>query len=100
MSILGHHLVGLTRDARLDDLPTQLEFEARITAEACLPYLLGEEEHTVLDALAKRLGKPIDTRVTFVATDGKVLGDSEQVPTVMDNHRDRLELMSVVVCYA
>ncbi len=96
MSILGFHLVSLTRDSQFDNLRMQLEAEARITAEACLPALLGDEDHTVLDALAKRLGEQIDTRVTIIAADGKVLGDSREDPAVMDNHRDRPEIRAAV----
>lgn len=96
MSILGSHLVGLTRNSQLDSLRMQLESEARITVEACLPYLLGEEEDAVLDALAKRLGDQVATRITIVATDGRVLGDSQQDPSVMDNHRERPEIRAAM----
>ncbi len=96
MSILGFHLVSLTRNSQLDNLRMQLESEARITAEACLPALLGDEDHTVLDALAKRLGAQIDTRVTIIAADGTVLGDSREAPAVMDNHRDRPEVRAAM----
>lgn len=96
MSILGFHLVSLTRNSQLDNLRMQLESEARITAEACLPALLGDEDHAVLDELAKRLGAQIDTRVTIIAADGTVLGDSREDPAVMDNHRDRPEVRAAM----
>ncbi len=96
MGILGSHLVGLTRDSQLASLRRQLESEARITAEACIPYLLGEEEDAVLDALAKRLGEQVATRITIVAADGVVLGDSQQNPAVMDNHSDRPEIRAAM----
>jgi len=92
MGILGFHLVGLTRDSQIDNLRRQLESEARITAEACLPHLREEEEHAALDALARRLGEQLATRITIIAADGRVLGDSQQDPAVMDNHRDRPEI--------
>ncbi len=96
MGVLGFHLVGLTQDSQLDNLRMQLESEARITAEACLPYLLNEEDFAALDALAKRLGQRITTRVTIIAADGTVLGDSQQDPAVMDNHRDRPEIRAAL----
>jgi two-component system, OmpR family, phosphate regulon sensor histidine kinase PhoR len=96
MSILGFHLVNLTRESQLDNLRMRLETEAIITAEACLPALLGDEDSAVLDALAKRLGAQIDTRVTIIAADGEVLGDSEEDPGNMDNHRDRLEIRAAM----
>jgi len=96
MGILGFHLVALTRDSQLDNLRIQLEAEARITAEACLPHLRGDEDHAALDALAKRLGEQITTRITIIAADGRVLGDSQQDPAVMDNHRDRPEIRAAL----
>jgi two-component system phosphate regulon sensor histidine kinase PhoR len=33
-----------------------------------------------------------DLRITYVREDGKVLGDSDQNPAAMDNHRDRPEI--------
>ncbi len=96
MSTLGFHLVGLTREAQLDSLRTQLESEARITAEACLPAFLGDEDHTVLYELAKRLGEQIDTRVTIIAADGTVLGDSQEDPAVMAPHDDRPEIIAAL----
>ena len=41
----------------------------------------------------KRLGEQTGTRMTLVAEDGTVLGDSVENPAVMDNHRNREELL-------
>lgn len=46
-----------------------------------------------LQATLKRLGRQTGTRMTIVAEDGTVLGDSDEDPDVMDNHRDREELL-------
>jgi two-component system phosphate regulon sensor histidine kinase PhoR len=51
------------------------------------------------DALADRLGGPSQARVTFVAADGHVLGDSEvamaDLPR-LENHRDRPEVAAAL----
>jgi two-component system, OmpR family, phosphate regulon sensor histidine kinase PhoR len=91
MGILGFHLVSLTRSSQLDNLRSQLENEARITAEASLPGFFSEDKHTALHALATSLGQKIDTRVTIIAVDGTVLGDSEEDPAAMENHATRPE---------
>lgn len=41
----------------------------------------------------KSLGNQTDTRMTLVAADGTVIGDSVEDPSVMENHRDREELI-------
>jgi two-component system, OmpR family, phosphate regulon sensor histidine kinase PhoR len=91
MGILGVHLVNSTRGQQLDALSSQLEGQARIIAEASLPGFLAQEQATALDALAKSLGTQIDARVTIIALDGAVLGDSEQDPSTMENHAARAE---------
>jgi two-component system phosphate regulon sensor histidine kinase PhoR len=92
MGILGVYLINSTRSSQLDNLRSQLENEARITAEASLSGFLGQNKQEFLDALAKRLGAQTDTRVTIIALNGTVLGDSEEDPTTMENHATRPEI--------
>ena len=87
---LGIYLTNLTRNSQLDNLRSHLEKEARITAEAGLPAFLGQGGD--LDTLAKKLGKEIDASVTIIALDGKVLGDSQEGPSTMENHAKRPEV--------
>ncbi|PHR89019.1 MAG: PAS domain-containing sensor histidine kinase [Blastopirellula sp.] len=47
----------------------------------------------ILQARLKRLGDQTDSRFTLVFEDGTVIGDSEEDPAVMENHRDRQELI-------
>ncbi|OGN96761.1 MAG: hypothetical protein A2Z77_04050 [Chloroflexi bacterium RBG_13_51_36] len=94
--ILGVYLVNSTRSSELDNLRSQLENEARITSEASLPNFLSIEGLSNLDALAKKLGAEIETRVTIVALNGTVLGDSEEDPSAMENHADRPEIVDAL----
>jgi two-component system phosphate regulon sensor histidine kinase PhoR len=96
MGILGAYLVNFTRTSQLDNLRSQLENEARITAEASQPDFLSTDKAGDLDALAKKLGMEIETRVTIVALNGTVLGDSEEDPDTMENHADRPEIMDAL----
>jgi len=89
MAALGIYLNSSVRDEQLDNLRFHLEQEAKITAEAALPSLLGQDS---LDTLAKRLGEEIDSRVTIIAIDGTVLGDSIEDPAAMENHATRPEV--------
>ena len=92
MGILGFYLTNLTRSSQLDNLHSQLENAARITAEASLPGFLTQDKKMVLDALAKRLREQTDIRVTIIAVDGTVIGDSEEDPATMENHATRPEV--------
>lgn len=94
MVILGVYLVNSTRNSQLDNLRSQLENEARLTAEACLPVFLVQGGD--LDTLAKKLGNEIDARVTIIALNGTVLGDSHEDPATMENHATRPEVIDAL----
>jgi two-component system phosphate regulon sensor histidine kinase PhoR len=94
MGVLGAYLVNSTRNSQLGNLRTQLENEARVTAEASLPLFLVQDSD--LDALAKKLGNEIDARVTLIAVNGTVLGDSYEDPATMENHATRPEVVDAL----
>ena len=58
------------------------------------PPLQAGEGAEVIDPLVKRLGARIDARVTVVAADGTVLGDSLADPRTMENHGTRPEVFA------
>jgi len=51
-----------------------------------------------LDSLCKKLGRAGDgrTRVTIISPSGKVLGDSIEDPTIMDDHSNRPEIIDAL----
>ncbi|ADJ26484.1 multi-sensor signal transduction histidine kinase [Dehalogenimonas lykanthroporepellens BL-DC-9] len=87
--ITGGYLISSVRNSQIDNLRFHLEEEARITAEASLPLLIQNSD---LDILAKKLGQEIEARVTIIAPNGKVLGDSQENPAAMENHATRPEV--------
>ena len=92
MAVLGVYLTSSVRSSQLSSLRTQLENEAKITAEASLPGFTSQEGRPNLDALAKKLGGQIGTRITIIALDGTVLGDSNEDPATMESHATRPEV--------
>jgi two-component system phosphate regulon sensor histidine kinase PhoR len=74
-----------------NDVRRSLLSQARLAA-----YLLARQPaHDDFDAAADALGRLLDARVTLVAADGTVLGDSEVDRTALgsvDNHADRAEV--------
>jgi two-component system phosphate regulon sensor histidine kinase PhoR len=90
MAVLGVYLTSSVRHSQLDNLRSHLEQEAYITTAAALPSLLGQDSSP--DVLAKSLGSEIDSRITIIAPDGTVLGDSVQDQATMENHATRPEV--------
>jgi len=92
MTALGIYLTNSIRTSELSNLRSELENEAIITAEASLPSFISQEGENSLDALAKKLGSQIGARITVIALDGTVLGDSNEDPSTMENHATRPEV--------
>ncbi len=57
-----------------------------------LPFI-EKGDFNKLDRFVKSLGKKIDTRITIIAADGTVLADSKKNPSLMENHRNRPEII-------
>jgi two-component system phosphate regulon sensor histidine kinase PhoR len=92
--IAGGYLVSFSRSSQMNNLRFHLEEEARITAEASLPLLI---QGSNADVLAKKLSQEIEARVTIIAPDGKVLGDSQEDPSTMENHATRPEVKDALI---
>ncbi|HNT44722.1 MAG TPA: HAMP domain-containing protein, partial [Syntrophorhabdaceae bacterium] len=75
----------------------QIERTARELKEIAI--VLGErtlgmpsEGAAAIDRFVKEMGKKINSRITLVAPDGRVIADSEEDPARMENHRTRIEI--------
>jgi two-component system, OmpR family, phosphate regulon sensor histidine kinase PhoR len=72
-----------------------LEARARLAQSQVLPCL-APGDHARVDALCKTLGHDSDTRFTVILPDGQVVGDTDEVPEKMENHRDRPEIVQAL----
>ena len=66
--------------------------EARFIARV-LPL---NQEGSALDELSRELAKDLRTRITVIAADGRVLGDSAEASLSMENHAARPEVITAV----
>jgi two-component system phosphate regulon sensor histidine kinase PhoR len=73
----------------------ELEARARLLEGEIVERLVSGETASV-DSLCKELGRTSSTRITVVLTSGRVIGDTEEDPTVMDNHAKRPEIMQAL----
>ncbi len=96
MAALAWSLAGVIRDFYIGQLREDLLQETVLAADLLAPALIPPVTVGEIDAIADRLGADLDARVTVVAADGAVLGDSESDPSRMDNHRTRPEIQEAI----
>jgi len=93
---LGIYLASHVRNAEISNLRIQLETDARLAAQAALPGLTEAGGQQALAELAKTYWKQTGARVTIIALDGTVLGDSQEDPSIMENHATRPEVVDAL----
>jgi two-component system, OmpR family, phosphate regulon sensor histidine kinase PhoR len=84
-----------------NDLERRIDQELAIEARLAAELLAHREAATEaqLDAEADALGRILTARVTFIAPDGRVVGDSELTPEqirTVENHGTRPEIVQAL----
>jgi two-component system phosphate regulon sensor histidine kinase PhoR len=83
---------GSIRKFYLDTLARDLESLGHSLVLKTTPLMI-EGEFEYLDTFVKTFGKSIDTRITIIDKNGKVLADSEEDPRIMEDHGFRPEII-------
>jgi two-component system phosphate regulon sensor histidine kinase PhoR len=91
LAVVGGYLFVRERNLARQHLEEQLARIATLVDER-LAELLRQDRFAAVDSLAKALGPTIATRITVIAADGTVIGDSDALPARMENHRFRPEV--------
>lgn len=91
----GIYASVLAAAALKSQILSDLESRASLTA-AFLSSHLTDSDTNEIQNICKRLGLETGVRVTVVAPDGKVIGDSTSDPSLMDNHLDRPEVQAAL----
>lgn len=86
-------LSRIVRQSTLDNLKNQLLSQARLIVNDLQPDFVGASNDLNLDNQAKALADLIRARVTLIAADGTVIGESHDDRTRMDNHANRDEII-------
>lgn len=94
MAALGLYLVVAARELYVDRLARQLEGDARLVGEIVSPLLAAGGGIERIDPTAKRLGAVTGARITIIAADGTVVGESSSDPVGMENHATRREVVA------
>jgi two-component system, OmpR family, phosphate regulon sensor histidine kinase PhoR len=74
-------------EKKIAELTDRLLLIEDIASEHMLP-----DRPTRLDSVIKVTGRRANTRITLILPDGRVIADSDEDPTQMDNHGDRPEI--------
>ncbi|HYB99515.1 MAG TPA: ATP-binding protein [Candidatus Limnocylindrales bacterium] len=82
---------GMVHDFHLDRTREDLFARAALVEHALAEALPAARRHEI-DPVAKRLGSLAGMRVTVIAPDGTVLGESDRDPVLLDNHAGRPEV--------
>lgn len=90
------YLSAEVRTARLDDLERHLLDGATLMANDLAGLLDQETSSSALDDKARRWAGLIGQRVTIIAADGTVLGESHTDYTQMENHLYRSEVQKAL----
>src|SRR3974377_2316816 len=86
----GTYAFSTARHSYLGQMSRDLESRARLFASQATQWIAQGQTEQV-DALCRQLAGE-GTRITVVLPSGKVIGDSDESPRNMENHRDRPEI--------
>ena len=93
---LGLYILDKVEDDFRQNIEEDLASQSQMVANLAQPLLSEGTPPAAFDQLAKQLGAQTDTRITIIAPDGTVLGDSEADPATMDNHLNRPEVQEAI----
>jgi two-component system phosphate regulon sensor histidine kinase PhoR len=94
---LGVYVLDKVEGDFRETIEEDLASQARMTRNLVQPLIEENEPPKVFDDLAKQLGSHAGARITIIAADGTVLGDSEADPATMDNHLNRPEIQEAIL---
>ena len=82
----------LLRHFYIRSLSTRMEQEANLIARI-VPF---DQSGAALDSLCRQLSGELGARITIIAQDGRVLGDSAEISEHMENHASRPEILDAM----
>lgn len=89
---LGIYLSKVIKDNHISKLKESLGIQAGLISDQIPRHPKGS-----LDDFCRRYKKKTGARITVIASDGKVIGDSDELSVKMENHLDRPEIQEAAV---
>ena len=81
------------RDSYLINTRSELHNEAILASDLIKPYLLSGQT-TMLQTKIRKMGDALHCRVTIIEDTGQVIGETNDDPATMNNHRSRPEIIT------
>jgi two-component system phosphate regulon sensor histidine kinase PhoR len=78
----------------LDGLSESLEDQASIAADSIQRQVAAGAGPAEIEALVDQLGQRVEARITVIAADGTVIGESDAEPEAMESHATRPEVVA------
>lgn len=95
MLALGIGLIWPLEKYYLGNLQNGMINQAKLVSDIAKEQVVNNN-YKSLNEQVKTLAKKINTRITIILLDGKVIADSEFDPQIMENHGDRSEIKDAV----
>jgi two-component system phosphate regulon sensor histidine kinase PhoR len=93
---LGLYLSSFLRETYLNRLENQLQGEATLLADQLVPLMSQEAPPSEINSMARHWSSLLNTRVTVIAPDGTVIGESQRDPNNLENHLTRPEISAAI----
>lgn len=94
---LGIYLINSIRQTQLQDFEDQLTAEGYLLADFIRSLSIDNDLKSIdLDTLAKHWAEILGARVTIIAPDGQVIGESDAFREEMENHLNRPEVQQAI----
>lgn len=92
---ISSYLYHFFNNSYIQGLEGQTAEQAAMISLAGEPYFAGNTSDDI-DAFVKSISRENDNRITVIAIDGTVLGDSLEEPSAMENHAGRPEVAAAL----
>ncbi len=89
------HATHSLREFHIAQVQSDLTSRAHLIQDQ-LTRSVAAGEFSQVQQLCERLGTEAATRITVVLVSGRVVGDSQEQPSAMDNHADRPEIIDAL----
>src|SRR6185369_15598189 len=86
------YITNAVRNSHIDDLKTHLLAQATLISND-----VSFNSPSAFDGLSRRFKEQTGLRVTLIALNGRVLGDSDRESSLMENHLGRPEVQQAIL---
>ncbi len=93
---MGIYLANFLRGQYLEHLESQMASQAYLASEVFAEKLGDDTQTPRLDEIASEMAELISARITVIAPDGTVIGESSEDSSALENHANRPEFIAAM----